>query len=154
MVDKLIITKDGIIEVDFTPEEIAQREAELLASRPTLSEIQQQKIIELNTACNQDILNGFSSFCTDVEHQYKFDIEYQGNFGKKMALLALVPTIQTIDWPTSDAGVVPHAREQFIQLAIDGQTHMESKLFRYFEMKAQILAPTITTVEQVEVFVW
>jgi len=121
---------------------------------PSLEDIQQQKILELNTACNQDILNGFSSSCTGIEHQYKFDEEYQGNFSKKMGLLSLVPTIQLVDWPTKDMGVVRHTREQFIQLAVDGQTHMETKLFRYFGMKAQILAPTITTVEQIEAFVW
>lgn len=119
---------------------------------PSLSETQQQKILELNIACNQEILNGFSSSCTGLSHQYKFDMEYQGNFSKKMGLLALVPTIQSVDWPTKDMGVVEHTREQFIQLIIDGQTHMETKIFRYFGMKAQIEA--CETVEAVNEFVW
>jgi len=67
----------GLGYVEETPEEIAQKELERLASLPTLEQVQQQKIIELNIACNQDILNGFSSSCTSVEHQYKFDEEYQ-----------------------------------------------------------------------------
>ena len=56
---KLIVTSEGEQYVDLTPEEIAQREAEYLASLPTLEQVKEQKILELNTACNQDILNGF-----------------------------------------------------------------------------------------------
>ena len=57
MADKLVITKDGIQEVDFTPEEIAQRELDRIAQEeqalldsliPTPEEIEQAEF-ELKT---------------------------------------------------------------------------------------------------------
>jgi len=57
-------------------------------------------------------------------------------------------------WPTKDEGVVTHTREQFVKLCEDAERVKDEKIFRYFDMKTQILAPTITTVEQIEVFVW
>jgi len=154
MTDKLSITKDGVMITDFTQEEIAQRENERINSQPTLSEIQQQKILELNIACNQDILNGFPSFCTGVEHQYNFDLEYQANMNQRATMFLLKPTMVETWWPTKDMGVITHTREQFVQLCEDAERTKDEKIFRYFEMKAQILAPTITTAEQVETFVW
>jgi len=151
MADKLIITKYGVMEVDFTPEEIAQRELERINSLPSLSEAQQQKILELNTACNQDILNGFSSSCAGVEHQYKFDLEYQANMNQKATMFLLTNATET-KWPTKDAGVVIHGREQFIQLCVDAETIKEDKIYRYFVMKAQVEA--CAEIEDVEAFVW
>jgi len=126
---------------------------EMEAPPPSLSEIQQQKIIELNTACNQDILNGFSSSCTGVEHQYNFDLEYQANMNQRATMFLLKPTMVETWWPTKDKGVITHSREQFVQLCEDAERIKGEKIFRYFEMKAQILAPT-TTAEQVEAFAW
>ena len=98
----------------------------------------QSKIQELNIACNQDILSGFSSSAIGEKHEYKFDYEYQGNFDKKLGILSMIPTIQTVDWPTKDAGIITHTREQFLQVCLDGQSWIESNLFRYFRMKAEI----------------
>lgn len=56
MVDKLVITKDGMKELQFTPEELARREADRLAAEekalldsliPTSEEIEQAEF-ELN----------------------------------------------------------------------------------------------------------
>lgn len=110
------------------------------------------KIIELNTACNQTILNGFSSTCMGTEHQYKFDMEYQGNITQQGVMLTLDPTIETVIWPTSDAGVIPHTREQFIQLCKDAQNWKATNIYRYFELKAQVEACTV--IADVEAFVW
>ena len=103
-----------------------------------LPRMQESKIEEINTACNLEILSGFSSSATGEEHLYKFDYEYQGNFDKKLGILSMVPTIQTVDWPTKDSGVLTHTREQFLQVCLEGQSWIESNLFRYFRMKAEI----------------
>ena len=120
--------------------------------KPTLQEYQQNKIIELNTLCNQTILNGFSSTCTGIEHQYKFDMEYQGNITQQGVMLTMDPTIETVMWPTSDAGVLSHTREQFIQLCKDAQAWKATNIYRYFELKAQVEACTV--IADVEAFVW
>jgi len=119
---------------------------------PSLSEIQQQKILELNTACNNLILTGFPSSCTGIEHQYKFDMEYQANFAQQGVMLSLDPTISTVLWPTSDEGVRPHSREQFIRLCQDAQTWKATNTYRYFGLKAQVLS--CETVDAVNAIVW
>lgn len=141
-----------VVERDFTLEELTQREAEYLASIPTLEQVKEQKILELNTACNQEILNGFPSSCTGIEHQYKFDMEYQGNFAQQGVMLSLDATLETVPWPTSDAGMIVHTREQFIQLCKDAQAWKATNLYRYFGLKAQVEA--CETIEAVEAFVW
>lgn len=129
---------------DYTPEEIT-------AQIPNVADIQQRKILQLNTACNQTILAGFSSSCTGVEYQYKFDMEYQGNFAQQGVMLSLDPTIETVMWPTN-VGVIPHMREQFIALCKDAQNWKAINVYRYFEMKAQVEA--CTEIADVEAFVW
>lgn len=118
----------------------------------TLPEVQQQKILELNTSCNQTILGGFPSSCSGVEHQYKFDMEYQGNITQQGVMLTLDPTITVVMWPTSDTGVLPHTREQFIQLCKEAQDWKGTNIYRYFGLKAQVEA--CTEIEEVEALVW
>lgn len=118
----------------------------------TLQDYQTNKIYELNTACNQDILSGFTSEATGIAHQYKFNKDYQDNIAQDGMMLALDPTITSIDWPTKDAGVVTHTRSQFIQLCKDAKVFKDNNMYRYFGLKAQVLATT--TVDQVSVFSW
>lgn len=125
-----------------------------VASPVTVSDYQQNKVYQLNTACNQTILNGFSSSVTGTLHQYKFNMEYQANITQEGTMLALDPTITTVDWPTVDAGVIPHTRDQFIQLCKDSKTFKETNIYRYFALKAQVLASTITTIDQVNAINW
>ena len=115
-------------------------------------EEQKSKIEEINIACNLDILNGFSSTCTGVEHQYKFDMEYQNNINQQASILNLDQTIELVYWPTKDAGVVEHTREQFINLLKDANNFKSEELYRYFTMKADILA--MISLEQVRQVVW
>jgi hypothetical protein len=123
-----------------------------ISNPTTLEDYQQNKIYELNTACNKEILGGFTSSVTGVAHQYKFDMEYQNNLNQEATMLALDSTIISVDWPTIDAGVVTHTREQFIQLCKESKTFKEQRLYRYFNLKAQVLATT--TINAVNAFVW
>ena len=123
-----------------------------VANPITLQDYQRNKIYELNTACNQTILDGFSSSCTGTEHEYKFDMEYQGNITQQGVMLTLDPTIAVVPWPTKDAGVIPHSREQFIQLCKDAQDWKGTNIYRYFGMKAQVEA--CTEIADVGTFVW
>jgi len=152
MADKLIITKDGVFEESFTPEELVKKEADRVNSLPTLEQAKEQKILELNTDCNQLILNGFPSTCTGVEHQYKFDMEYQANFSQQGVMVALDPTMTSVLWPTSDAGVLSHTREQFIQLCNDAQTWKSTNTYRYFELKAQVMS--LDSIDAINLVAW
>ena len=121
---------------------------------PTLQQAQQAKILALNSYCNQLIQSGFPSSATGVSHQYKFDMEYQGNMSQDGTMLALDPTIDSVPWPTINAGVVPHTRDQFIQLCKDAKTWKDTNVYHYFALKAQVLAVTTTTVDQVNAINW
>ncbi|HBY19725.1 MAG TPA: hypothetical protein DEG71_01735 [Clostridiales bacterium] len=112
------------------------------------------KISELNTLCNQTILGGFVSNCLGENHTYKFDEEYQRNFGLAIGAISISSDIIEIPWPTVDSGILVHNRENFIQLYLDGKAFMESNLYRYFGMKAQILDNSVNSIELVNSFVW
>jgi len=114
--------------------------------------VQQSKIEEINIACNLDILNGFASSCTGVEHSYKFNEEWQTNFNREMNSLLLNPTILSLNWTTKDDGVMVHTREQFIILYAESKLHIDTKMARYYEMRDQIMAAQTTT--QVKEFAW
>ena len=117
-----------------------------------LQKIKEQKILELNTACNQTILGGFPSSCTGAGHEYKFDMEYQGNITQQGVMLTLDQTITVVPWPTKDEGVIPHTRDQFIELCKEAQEWKGANIYRYFGLKAQVEA--CTDIEQVNAFAW
>jgi len=101
--------------------------------------IQQAKIDELNLACNQDILCGFKSSCTGIEHQYKFTEEWQTNLNRQMNSLIIDDLVDSIEWNTVDAGVINHTRRQFITLYQDSKTFIDSKISNYYNMKQQVM---------------
>jgi len=118
----------------------------------TLDDYKKNKILEINTACNQTILGGFNSSCTGIEHQYKFDMEYQNNINQIGIMINLDSTIENIDFPTKDAGIISHTKLQFIQLCKDAQTFKETNIYRYFTMKAQI--EICETINSINGFIW
>jgi len=117
----------------------------------TLDDYKQNKIYELNTACKNDVLNGFNSNCNGEDHQYKFNLEYQANMNQK-ATMFLFTNITETKWPTRDIGVIILSKDQFIQLCIDAETVKESKIYRYFTIKSQV--EVSTTIEDVNTFIW
>ena len=118
----------------------------------TLLDYQQNKIYELNVACNNAILAGFTSTATGVPHQYKFDMEYQANLNQELTMLLADISVISVNWPTKDGGVIAHTRLQFIQLCKDSKTFKETNIYRYFGLKAQVMSST--TITQVNTFIW
>lgn len=118
----------------------------------TLQDYKDNKIYEINVACNQTILGGFMSNCLGSIHQYKFDMEYQSNFAQQGVLVLMDASMENVMWPTKDMGVLPHARESFIQLCKDAQDWKSNNIYRYFGLKAQI--ENCTDISQVETFAW
>jgi len=143
----LYFPKWDFVELKWVEGKIFDPEVELQNAK-------ENKILELNAQCNQMILGGFSSNCIDgiTNHQYKFDEEYQRNFGLAIGAISISPEIIEIPWPTINSGILVHNRSQFIQLYLDGKAFMEGNLYRYFGMKAQVLE--CTEISQVNEFVW
>jgi len=141
----LHLPKWDFVELQWVEGKIVDPEVELQNAK-------ENKILELNFLCNQVILGGYNSNCTGENHRYKFDEEYQRNFGLAIGAVSVSPDIENIPWPTVDSGILVHSRENFIQLYLDGKAFMEGNLYRYFGMKTQVLA--CTEISQVNEFVW
>jgi len=116
-----------------------------------LPPLQQSKIEEINLACNLDILNGFESSVLGESYHYKFDLEYQNNFSEMAHLLNLDDSITEVNWPTNGL-MVPYTKLQFVQLLKDAGAFKSSKMARYFNLKAQILA--MTSIDELKEVVW
>jgi len=148
-VNPSLITQDGFYFYQYVNDNVIHNANPVIS----IDKVKENKINELNFLCNQTILGGFSSNCLDnVEHRYKFDEEYQRNFGLAIGAISISPDIENIPWPTVDSGIQDHTKSQFIQLYLDGKAFMESNLYRYFGMKAQVLE--CTEISQIEAFVW
>jgi|GEM_PF-3572671 len=98
----------------------------------------QSKIQELNTACNQEILNGFNSSVLGESHDYSFDEEWQANFNRQMNALLLDPTIESVNWVTKDSGIILHTRQQFIDLYKESNFFINEKIGRYHTLETEI----------------
>jgi hypothetical protein len=148
IVNPSLVTMDGIYLYQYIDNNVVYNANPVIS----LDKVKENKILELNTACNQSILNGFPSSCTGIEHHYKFDMEYQGNITQQGVMLTLDPTITVVPWPTSDAGVIAHTKDQFIELCKEAQNWKGANIYRYFGLKAQVEA--CTEIEDAEAFMW
>jgi hypothetical protein len=113
---------------------------------------QQEKMNELNQACNGAILAGFSSACLGTSHTYQFSYDDQLNLNGQLTLINADPTITTLQWKTMDAGVLEHSRDQFIALCKDAIAFKQSQIQKYWSLKAQVLAAT--TEDQIDAITW
>jgi len=104
-----------------------------------LPPLKEAKIEEINIACNKEILDGFKSSCTGIEHQYKFTEEWQTNLNRQMNSLIIDDLVDSIEWNTVDAGVINHTRRQFITLYQDSKTFIDSKISNYYNIKQQVM---------------
>jgi hypothetical protein len=102
--------------------------------------LKQDKIKEMNIACEKAICTGFYSSALGEKHFYAFDKEEaQINFTQQSSLINLAPDRYTIIyWKTEDAGVLAHAKEQFINVLFDADTHKTSNISMYWSLKDKI----------------
>jgi len=129
-------------------------EGKVIDQEVELQNAKENKIIELNNACNQVILGGFVSNCLGgVEHQYKFDMEYQQNMSDAMLSFMVDTSITSIDWPTKDVGVQTHTKAQFMQLFEEAKIFKTNNIYRYFDFKLRVI-PALETVNDVNLIVW
>lgn len=127
---------------------------------PTTDQLQQwwvsylkdAKIAELNDACNQEILAGFTSSALGQPHTYGFDYEDQQNLNGQLAILMFDNTITSVNWKTKDAGVLTHTRDQFIQVCKDAEAFKRSRIEKFWNLKAQV--QQATTEDQINAITW
>jgi hypothetical protein len=114
-----------------------------------IKHLKKAKLEELNEACEQTIIDGFTA---TNGHTYQFDYKDQDNIGQQLTLLLLDPMIDSIQWKTKNAGIVVHTRAEFIALANDANNHKRSNMGKYWTLEAQI--KTLTTESEINSIVW
>ena len=102
-----------------------------------LSEYKQDKIQQLNDACNSTIYAGFKA---TNGHTYKFDQNYQANFTGGATMFNSDPAMVAIPFNTQDAGMIMHTKADFLQTCKDALNFKQEVLTKYFMLQGQVLA--------------
>jgi len=118
----------------------------------TLEDYQKNKIYELNTLCNQTILNGFYSTCRGTEEFYSFSDLDQTNIMGYISMLNSDPTIQIIWKSANETLCTLYTREQMIQLAKDGLIHKQQHIYRFEVLRNQVME--CVSIEEISEIVW
>ncbi|HLO11212.1 MAG TPA: hypothetical protein VK190_03025 [Pseudoneobacillus sp.] len=118
-----------------------------------LQKIKNDKIEELNKACENHIIKGFWSSATGNPHFYRFNkTEDQLNFNQQATMLIIDPNINTVQWKTEDAGIIPHTRNQFMKVLNDVAEFKQNTISEYWQLKYRVM--TATTANEIANIVW
>lgn len=112
----------------------------------------EMKIANLKRICEQTIEEGFISSING--HKYRTNRDDQTNFIGKLKQLELKPEITTLLWKTEDVGYLLHQKDDWIAIWLEGLNHKENQLFKYDQLKQQILDPLVDTKEKVDEINW
>lgn len=111
--------------------------------------LRKDKIAELKKACNLDILSGFTA---TNGHTYEFTMLDQTNMDQQHGMLLRRTDILSVNWQTVDSGEIPHTREEFFKVVDEASDFKWSKVFRYRQLKADVIAAT--TESEINAIVW
>lgn len=115
-----------------------------------LDYVKKNKLEELDSKCEEEILNGFVSASTGFT--FGFDEHDQDNFNQQAVLLLMDTTTATVDWGTESHGIQTLTREQFFTLIKECEAHKRAIKGKYWTLKGQVdLAPNE---EQVNAIIW
>ncbi len=123
-----------------------------------LKDSKRLKDSELNLACNQSILAGFTHIINGKTYWFSYDMEAQGNFRDAKEILT-DGVVKELPWTVRKGGVngeysrIPITLEIMNELSLVIMQHKTDKISRYRD----ILMPLVngaTTVEEVEAVKW
>jgi hypothetical protein len=109
------------------------------------------KIAELNAACNEAILEGFTSDALGTDNAYDFDYDAQINLGGMLNAITAGMVSTSFPWKASGIPQL-HTINQFKAVFAAGLTHKNSNIGKYWMLKEQTIAAT--TPEEREAIVW
>jgi len=119
---------------------------EMEALPPSLSEIQQQKILELATKCEQEILEGFYSTARGIREWFTNSRDDQANVMAQASLATLNPTIIP-QWKSASENIcTDFTLEQIVQLATDGALFKTERMKTFEALKQQVMLCTVECV--------
>ena len=107
MTSPFIIVREDRPLMEITKEEVISFMLESVVKR-------------LMVECDRIVDSGFHSSVKDAS--YAFSQADQANFTQQLTLL-LVTDAQEVIWRTRDKGLLPHTREEFIDVCKDGEKH-------------------------------
>lgn len=151
-----ILMEDFIVRNDGEGQYIS--EWNLPYPQPTIEEleatfidfIKKNKLDKLNEACNEQILNGFTSASTGFV--FEFETHDQSNFTQQAILLLNDPTINSIPWKTLNMGIQNLTRSQYFTILKESETHKRNAIGKFWTLKAQVMGAT--TVEEIDAINW
>jgi Domain of unknown function (DUF4376) len=109
-----------------------------------LQKVQNNKIEELNVACNKAILTSFEYNGNVIP----FGETDQANLNQQLTLLLLDPALDSVVWKTENNGIKQFTREQFIEACKAGESHKRNNISHYWQLKAYVEG--LTSVEEVQ----
>lgn len=117
-----------------------------------LEYLKSQKIQELNQQCDAAIMGGFTSNALGVTHTYQSMLTDEIWFNSTLHRFNIDPNFTTVQYKTVDAGYLPHTKEQFQQVFIDGHAWGDSQITKLNNLKNQVNATT--TEADLDAIVW
>jgi len=106
---------------------------------PSLSDIQQQKILELSVKCEQEILEGFYSTARGINEWFTNSRDDQANVIAQASLCTLNPTIIPQWKSASESICTDFTSGQIIQLATDGALFKTERMKTFEVLKQQVV---------------
>lgn len=132
----VILSNDGSVYVEPEPLPDPEPTEPFPEYKPTLEEVKLQKINELNTICNQMIVNGIDiEFNGQTEH-FTYKIEDQNNIKNAFDLARL--TGLDIPYHQNEGSCKLYTAEQIINLYISEQTNLTHHQTYFNQMKMYI----------------
>lgn len=134
--------------IEWLKEKANQIEA-FKTEKELLKEAKQNKLNEINTACEESIVSGFTSSTLGSTHTYQSDRDDQSNLlGLNLANKdTLLKCNDGNTW-----GYKPHTASQIKDVFDAGVTHKETNLLKAHQLKLQV--QSATTVEEIEGINW
>ena len=136
---------DKFIEKISDYQNLKQLPPDVVEETSTLEALKERQIQILSNSCNKTILEGFTSSALKSVYHYDGRLESQTNLIGALALAHQTEepvTITCTEIETGSKQPRPHTAEQIEQVFADGCTFKTSKIAKYHELKAQVLAAT------------
>lgn len=123
----------------------------------SLEDTKTQKVAEMNSVCEDKIVNEFYSSCLGESKRFDCSITDQSNImglvAKAQMILASLTTDTTLDWKASGEPLCyPWTTTQVMTLGMDLFAHKTENIKRYEQLRAYII--TLATVEEVNNVTW
>jgi hypothetical protein len=108
----------------------------------------EKKIAELNNLCRETILNGYAI----GTYEYENELHDQRNLALKGLKVLMDTNITSVAHKTKNAGVVTHTRDEFLNVVKAADTHIETNLTKYRDLKTKV--KNALTVADIEAIIW